>query len=185
MNEAIKKALEILRNGGIILYPTDTVWGIGCDATNDDAVKRIYDIKRREDNKSMLVLLDSVAKLDRYVQDIPDLAYDLIEFSENPLTIIYEKSKGLSSFISKDNDTVGIRITNEDFSHRLIEQFKKPIVSTSANISGEPNPASFMEISEEIKAAVDYVVEYRQDDKKAQPSSIVMLKNNCEVKVIR
>ena len=185
MEEAINKALEVLRNGGIILYPTDTVWGIGCDATNDTAVNRIYEIKRRNDNKSMLVLLDSVAKLDRYVNDIPDLAYDLIEMSEKPITIIYEKSMGLSPNISKANETVGIRVTNEAFSKRLIERFKKPIVSTSANISGEANPASFLEISEEIKAAVDYVVEYRQNGEKAKPSSIIMLGNSGEIKVIR
>lgn len=185
MNEAIKKALDVLRQGGVILYPTDTIWGIGCDATNDEAVNRIYEIKKRNDNKSMLVLLDSIAKLDRYVTDVPDLAYDLIDMSEKPLTIIYEKSKGLSPNISKANETVGIRITDEAFSKRLIEQFKRPIVSTSANISGEASPASFVEVSEAIKDAVDYVVEYRQDNKKAAPSGIIMLSNNGEIKVIR
>lgn len=185
MQEAIKKALEVLRSGGVILYPTDTIWGIGCDATNDKAVERIYKIKQREDNKSMLVLLDSVAKLDRYVNDVPDVAFDLIEMSEKPLTIIYEQSKALSPNLSKTNQSVGIRITNETFSKRLIEQFKKPIVSTSANISGEPSPACFFDVSEEIKAAVDYVVEYRQDRETAQPSGIIMLGNDSSIKVIR
>lgn len=185
MQEVINKALEVLRNGGVILYPTDTIWGIGCDATNDKAVERIYEIKQRADNKSMLVLLDNIAKLDRYVNEVPDVAFDLIEMSEKPLTIIFEQSKGLSPNISKSNETVGIRITNEIFSKRLIEQFKKPIVSTSANISGEPSPACFFDVSDEIKNAVDYVVDFRQDDKKAQPSSIIMLGNDNSVKVIR
>lgn len=185
MNEAIKKALDVLRNGGVILYPTDTIWGIGCDATNDEAVERIYKIKQRNDQKSMLVLLDNLAKLDRYVSDVPDLAYDLIEMSEKPLTIIYDKSKGLSENVSKTNQSIGIRITREAFSKRLIEQFRKPIISTSANISGQPSPACFSEISDEIKNIVDYIVEYRQEDEKAQPSSIIMLSNDNSIKVIR
>ncbi|MDA3853222.1 MAG: L-threonylcarbamoyladenylate synthase [Bacteroidales bacterium] len=185
MNEAIKKALEVLRNGGVILYPTDTVWGIGCDATNDEAVNRIYEIKKRNDQKSMLILLDNMAKLDRYVSDVPDLAYDLIEISDKPLTIIYEKSKGLSENISKKDKSIGVRITDEAFSKRLVEQFKRPIISTSANISGELSPTCFSEISEEIKSAVDYVVEFRQEDEKAVPSSIIMLGNNSSIKVIR
>lgn len=185
MNEAIKKALDVLYNGGIILYPTDTVWGIGCDATNDEAVARIYEIKQREDHKSMLILLDSEAKLDRYVEDVPELAYDLIEMADKPLTIIYDKAKGLSKNISKDNETVGIRITNEHFSRQLIQRFRKPIVSTSANISGQASPACFSEISEEIKDAVDYVVEYRQEDEKASPSSIIKLSSDSKIKIIR
>lgn len=185
MNEAIKKALEVLRNGGVILYPTDTIWGLGCDATNDEAVERIYEIKQRNDQKSLLVLLDSIAKLDRYVIDVPDIAYDLIEMSDKPLTIIYEKSKGLSEKVCKMNSSIGIRITKEDFSKRLVQQFKRPIISTSANLSGEANPRCFSEISDAIKAAVDYVVEYRQEDESAVPSSIIMLGNNSAIKVIR
>ncbi len=185
MHEAIKKALEVLRNGGVILYPTDTVWGIGCDATNDEAVKRVRQIKQRNDDKSLIVMLDSLAKLDRYVVDAPDLAYDLIEMSEKPLTIIYEQSKGLSSYVSLNDKSVGIRITNEAFSQRLLEQFKRPVVSTSANKCGETTPLCFGEITQEIKAAVDYVVEFRQDDKRATPSSIIMLSNNGTVKVLR
>ena len=185
MNEAIKKALEVLRSGGVILYPTDTIWGLGCDATNDEAVNRIYEIKQRNDQKSMLVLIDNMAKLDRYVSDVPDLAYDLIEMSDKPLTIIYDKSKGLSENVSKKDSSIGIRITQEVFSRRLIEQFKRPIISTSANISGATSPSCFSEISEEIKLAVDYVVEFRQEDEKAVPSSIIMLGNNSSIKVIR
>lgn len=185
MQNSIKKALEVLRQGGVILYPTDTIWGIGCDATNDEAVNRIYKIKQRADNKSMLVLLDNEVKIARYVCDVPDIAYDLIEMSEKPLTIIYEHSKGLSENISKHNETVGIRVTQEPFSKHLIEQFKKPIVSTSANLSGSDSPLCFSEISEEIKAAVDYVVEYGQDDDKARPSSIILLGNDSSIKIIR
>lgn len=185
MREAIKKALEVLRNGGVILYPTDTVWGIGCDATNDDAVNRIYEIKQRNDQKSLLVLIDNIAKLDRYVSDVPDIAYDLIEMAEKPLTIIYEKSKNLSENASKKDSSIGIRVTREEFSKRLIEQFKRPIISTSANISGQANPSCFSEISEEIKSAVDYVVEFRQEDEKSIPSSIIMLGNNSSIKVVR
>ena len=185
MQESINKALDVLRSGGVILYPTDTIWGIGCDATNDKAVERIYQIKQRADSKSMLVLLDSVAKLDRYVSEVPDIAFDLIEMSDKPLTIIYERSRGLSPNISKNNESVGIRVTNEAFSKRLIEQFKKPIISTSANISGQASPASFPEISQEIIDAVDYVVEYRQDGQKASPSGIIMLGNDSSIKVIR
>lgn len=185
MQAIINKALEVLRSGGVILYPTDTIWGIGCDATNDKAIERIYHIKQREDSKSMLVLLDNVAKLERYVNHIPDIAYDLIDMSTKPLTIIYEQSNGLSTKISQNNQSVGIRVTNETFSKRLIEQFNKPIVSTSANISGQSSPACFFDISDEILKAVDYVVEYGQDTNKAQPSSIIMLGNDNRIKVIR
>lgn len=185
MNEEIKKALDVLYNGGVILYPTDTVWGIGCDATNDDAVARIYEIKKRIDSKSMLVLLDSEAKLDRYVEEVPELAYDLIDMAAKPLTIIYEKAKNLSANLSKDTETIGIRITSEEFSRRLIERFRKPIVSTSANISGEASPACFSEITEEIKNAVDYVVDYRREETEGSPSSIIILGNHGEIQIVR
>ncbi len=185
MNNAINKALEVLQKGGLILYPTDTVWGIGCDATNDEAVNRIYKIKRRRDNKSMLVLLDSVAKLQRYVCDVPDLAYELIEKSDKPLTIIYERSFGLSENLSKNNHSIGIRITHEAFSRQLIERFGFPIVSTSANLSGASSPSCFSEISEEVKKEVDYVVEYGQEGGKAEPSAIIQLCNDNQIKVIR
>lgn len=185
MHDEIKRALDILHKGGVILYPTDTIWGIGCDATNDEAVARIYEIKKRTDAKSMLVLLDNDAKLERYVVEVPEVAYDLIEMTDKPLTIIYENSKGLSPHLSKRNESIGIRITTEEFTHKLIQRFKKPIVSTSANISGEPSPSCFADISEEVKDAVDYVVDYRREDKSASPSSIIMLGNGGQVKVIR
>ncbi len=182
----IKQAVEVLRQGGIILYPTDTIWGIGCDATCEKAVLRVYDIKKRIDSKALLVLVDSGAKLQGYIDEVPDVAWDLIELSEKPLTIIYAGAKNLAKNLVAVDGTVGIRITNESFSKRLCEAFRKPIVSTSANVSGSPSPSCFQEISEEIISAVDYVVSYRQDDmSKAVPSSIIKLGVTGEVKIIR
>jgi len=186
MIEEIKKALKVLRNGGVILYPTDTVWGLGCDATNEEAVKRIYNIKQRIDNKAMLVLMDSTAKLQAYVTEIPDLAWDLIEMSTKPLTIIYPQGKNLASNLLGDDGSVGIRVSNEDFSKRLCEMFRRPIVSTSANVSGEPTPLNFAQISQAIIEAVDYVVNYRQEDlSEPAPSSIIKLGPGNLIKVIR
>ena len=151
MTEDIKKACEVMAAGAIILYPTDTIWGIGCDATNEKAVQRVYELKRRADNKAMLVLMDSEAKLDRYVSDVPDIAWDLISVSDKPLTIIYSSAKNLATNLLGADGSVGIRITNEEFSKKLCERFRKPLVSTSANVSGEPSPANFSEVSEVIK----------------------------------
>ena len=155
MTEDIKKACEVMAAGGIILYPTDTIWGIGCDATNEKAVQRVYELKRRADNKAMLVLMDSEAKLDRYVSDVPDIAWDLISVSDKPLTIIYSSAKNLATNLLGADGSVGIRITNEEFSKKLCERFRKPLVSTSANVSGEPSPANFSEVSAVIKEGVD------------------------------
>ena len=186
MEEDIKKACEILSTGGIILYPTDTVWGIGCDATNEEAVKRIYEIKQRADSKSMLVLLDSSAKIDYYVSDFQNVAFDLTELSDKPLTIIYSGAKNLASNLVAEDGSIGIRITRENFSKELCRRFKKPVVSTSANISGKPSPANFHEIESSIINAVDYVVNYRQDDiTKSKPSSIIKLDKGGVVKIIR
>ena len=179
MNDEIKKACEVMYKGGVILYPTDTVWGIGCDATNEEAVKKVFEIKRRADSKAMLVLVDSPVKVESYVSDVPSVAWDLIEMTTKPLTIIYE------NLIAEDG-SVGIRVTSEEFSKQLCFRFKKAIVSTSANISGEPSPAVFSEISEEIKNAVDYIVDYRRDETgPAKPSSIIKLGKGGTVKVIR
>lgn len=186
MHDDIKKAVEVLKAGGVILYPTDTIWGLGCDATNADAVKRIYQIKKREDSKSMLVLMENPALLDRYVDDVPEVAWDLIELSTTPLTIIYSKAKNLASNLVAADGSIGIRFTGEDFSRGLLQRFRKPIVSTSANISGEKPPAFFGEITEEIKSNVDYIVEYRQDDTTPrQPSSIIKLGPSGQVEIIR
>ena len=186
MIEDIKKACEVLSAGGIILYPTDTIWGIGCDATTEKAVQRVYELKRRSDNKAMLVLLDSDAKLDRYVSDVPDIAWDLIRLADKPLTIIYSNAKNLAPNLLAEDGSVGIRVTNEEFSQKLCERFRRPLVSTSANVSGEPSPANFGEISETIKKGVDYIVGYRQEDKTpAEPSHIIKLGAGGLVRVIR
>ena len=163
MNEDIKKACQVMREGGVILYPTDTIWGIGCDATNEEAVRRVYEIKQRADSKAMLVLVDTPVKVDFYVQDVPEIAWDLIDLADKPLTIIYSGARNLAPNLLAEDGSVGIRVTNEAFSQRLCQQFRKAIVSTSANISGQPSPHNFSEISEEIKSAVDYIVSYRQE----------------------
>jgi len=186
MEEDLKNALRVLKNGGVILYPTDTVWGLGCDATNEDAVERIFRIKQREDSKSMLVLTDNEVKIERLVEKMPDVAWDLIRLSETPLTIIYPEAKNLAKNLIAQDGSVGIRVTKEDFSSKLCERFRLPVVSTSANISGQPSPQNFEEISDEIKSAVDYIVSYRQaDTAKAKPSSIIKLETNGVVTIIR
>ncbi|MDR0865769.1 MAG: threonylcarbamoyl-AMP synthase [Candidatus Symbiothrix sp.] len=186
MEDELKKAYEVLRKGGIILYPTDTIWGIGCDATNPEAVKRIYDIKQRPDSKSMLVLVDSTAKLDYYVDELPEIALDLIELSDKPLTIIYSNARNVAPNLIAPDGTLGIRVTKENFSRQLCQRLKKPLVSTSANSSGQAAPANFSEISGEIIQAVDYVVNYRQEDtQKARPSGIIQLGKGGLVKIIR
>jgi len=186
MDDDIQEALKVLQAGGIILYPTDTIWGIGCDATDEKAVHKIYALKNRVDNKAMLVLTDSSAKLNMYVSDIPDIAWDLIEVADKPLTIIYPKAKNLAKNLLADDGSVGIRITNETFSHKLCERFRKPLVSTSANVSGCPSPKNFSEISDEIKNGVDYIVKFRQDDySQSKPSGIVKLGAGGLIKVIR
>jgi len=186
MIDDIKAALEVLQKGGVILYPTDTIWGIGCDAGNEEAVNRIYDIKKRIDSKSMLVLMENVGLLERYVAEVPEIAYDLIELTEKPLTIVYDGAKNLARNLLAEDGSIGIRITIEAFSSDLIRRFKRPIVSTSANISGKPSPACFGEIDKLIIVAVDYVVKYRQDDThKATPSSIMKLGSGGEIKIIR
>lgn len=172
--------------GGLILYPTDTIWGIGCDATNEEAVRRVYELKRRSDHKAMLLLMDSSAKLNYYVQEVPDVAWDLIELADSPLTVIYNGARNVAPNLLAADGSVGIRITQEEFSHKLCERFRKPLVSTSANVSGDPSPANFSEISETIKAGVDYIVRYRQDDlSKAAPSHIIKLGVGGLVKIIR
>ena len=175
--EDLKRACEVMQKGGVILYPTDTIWGIGCDATNPEAVKRVYDIKKRADSK---------AKVNFYVSDVPSVAWDLIEFTTKPLTIIYDGARNLAENLLAEDGSVGIRVTAEEFSKQLCFRFRKAIVSTSANISGQPSPANFSEISEEVKQAVDYIVEYRQDEVgHPKPSSIIKLGKGGEVKIIR
>ena len=186
MHNDIKKAVDVLKKGGVILYPTDTIWGLGCDATNPEAVARIYQIKQREDSKSMLVLMENPALLERYVNDVPEIAWDLVEISTTPLTVIYPGAKNLAANLIAEDGSIGIRFTKEEFTTKLLQRFRRPIVSTSANISGQKSPSFFDEIPEEIKSQVDYIVEYRQDDiNPAQPSSIIKLWPGGRIDIIR
>jgi L-threonylcarbamoyladenylate synthase len=186
--EDLQNALRVLREGGVILYPTDTVWGIGCDATNTDAVARVYEIKRRIDSKAMLVLLDGAGKLQAYMQQVPETAWMLLEASagERPMTIIYPKAKNLAPNLLAEDGSVGIRITQEIFTKALCEQLKRPIVSTSANFSGEPAARTFAEIVPELIEAVDYVCAYRREDNtQHQPSSIIKIDEKERITIIR
>jgi L-threonylcarbamoyladenylate synthase len=185
-HDDLAKAVEVLRAGGVILYPTDTVWGIGCDATNAAAVKRIYEIKQREDTKSMLILMENENLLTSYVTEVPEVAWELIEVSESPLTIIYPGAKNLAPNLLAADRSIGIRITREAFTQQLIQRFRRPIVSTSANISDQKSPRNFEEISLEIITKMDYVVNYRQDDISAvAPSSIIKLGVGGQIEIIR
>lgn len=186
--EDLQNALRVLREGGVILYPTDTVWGIGCDATNAEAVARVYEIKKRVDSKAMLVLLDGAGKLQGYLDKVPETAWMLLEANEGqrPMTIIYPHAKHLASNLLAEDGSVGIRITSELFSKALCEQLRRPIVSTSANFSGEPAAKTFNEISEELKAAVDYVCMFRRNDQTIhQPSSIIKIDEKERITIIR
>ena len=186
LREEIKQACEVMAKGGVILYPTDTIWGIGCDATNPEAVKRVYDIKQRADSKALLVLVDSTAKVDFYVSEVPEVAWDLIELSTRPLTIIYDQARNLAPNLLAEDGSVGIRVTRERFSQQLCQRFRKAIVSTSANISGSPSPRSYADISQEVKEAVDYIVDFRREETvQATPSSIIKLSAKGEVSIIR
>jgi len=186
MLEDLNVAVQVLKKGGVILYPTDTIWGIGCDATNPEAVSRIYAIKQRSDSRSMLVLLDDAAGLERYLREVPEVAWDLIELSDEPLTIIYPGAKNLAKNLIAPDGTIGIRIVRDDFCKNLIRQFRKPIVSTSANVSGKSWPANFNTIDPGILRQVDYTVKWRQEDRaKGKPSAIIRLGINGEIKIIR
>lgn len=184
--EDIRKAVDVMSRGGIILYPTDTIWGIGCDATNEDAVRRVYEIKRRSDAKALITLVDSEAKVQFYVREVPEVAWDLIEVTERPLTIIYDGARNLASNLLAEDGSVGIRVTREAFSKTLCMRMKRAIVSTSANISGTPAPRSFSEIAPEILEAVDYVCTSRREERNSPPASnIIKLGVGGEVTIIR
>ncbi len=184
----LQQALKVLREGGVILYPTDTVWGIGCDATNARAVARVYEIKRRIDSKAMLVLLDGAGKLQGYMQQVPETAWILLEAAEGqrPMTIIYPNARNLAPNLLAEDGSVGIRITSEPFTKALCEQLRRPIVSTSANISGEPAAKCFKDIIPELLTAVDYVCEFRRNDNTIhQPSSIIKIDDKERITIIR
>lgn len=185
----LEEAVHVLREGGVIVYPTDTVWGIGCDATNESAVKKVYALKRREDSKSMLVLLDAPGKLQGYVKEVPEIAWDLIECTREdsrPLTIIYPGARNLAQNLIAEDGSIGIRITQEPFSKALCERLRHPIVSTSANISGDPAAKTFHQISEEVLQQADYVCRYRREDIEEHiPSSIIKIGLYNEIQIIR
>jgi L-threonylcarbamoyladenylate synthase len=174
MKNELEKALEVLKSGGIILYPTDTIWGIGCDATNEEAVQKVMALKGRSASKSLIVLVDNDNKLASYVREIPDVAYDLIEYAENPLTIVYSNAKNLAPSVINEDGSVGIRVVKHNFCQQLIQRFRLPIVSTSANISGEPAPKNFSEVSQEIIDGVDYVVNLEQEASEEKTPSTIM-----------
>ena len=191
LEDDIKQAVECMRKGGVILYPTDTVWGIGCDATNAEAVKRVYEIKQREDSKALICLVDSDARMQRYFRNVPDVAWQLIDSLKEatdakPTTLILDGAINLAPNLIAEDGSLGIRITNEPFSKELCFRFQKAIVSTSANISGEPAAQNYCDIDPRILEAVDYVCwTRRQEHKPHTPSSIIKLKENGEVTVIR
>ena len=184
--EDIRRAVEVMNKGGIILYPTDTIWGLGCDATNADAVRRIYEIKQRTDAKALISLVDSETKVQFYVKEVPEVAWDVMELSERPMTVVFEGGRNLAPNLLAEDGSVAIRITKEAFSKELCMRMKRAVVSTSANISGQPAPRCFAEISEEIKGAVDYICTSRQDEPPTQTaSSIIKLGAGGEVTIIR
>lgn len=188
MNQAedIRNAVEVLRRGGVILYPTDTVWGIGCDATNAEAVAKVYKIKQRDDSKALICLVDSDARLQRYVRNVPTVAWDLLDAAVKPTTVILDGAVNLAPNLIADDGSIALRITKEPFSHELCYRFQKALVSTSANISGQPAASNYSDIDPQLLEAVDYVCfSRRQEHKPHTPSSIIRLRQDGEVTVIR
>jgi L-threonylcarbamoyladenylate synthase len=185
INTEIHNTYEVIKNGGIILYPTDTVWGIGCDATNAEAVKKIYALKQREESKSMIVLMNGEKMMYNVFKEIPEVAWQILDLSEKPTTLILDNPKNIAPNIIADDNTLGVRLVKEPFCYKLMERMKKPLVSTSANISGMPTPKSFKEISPEILNGVDYVVNLYHEKICDKPSTIIKLTNDNQVKIIR
>ena len=182
----LESALSVLKNGGVILYPTDTVWGLGCDPTNAEAADRINAIKQRTADKSFIILLDTDSKIQSYVNDVPEVAYDLIEFAEHPLTVVFSNAKNLAPNVINADGSIGIRVVRHEFCKQLIQRFRKPLVSTSANISGRPTPESFADIDQEIIDLVDYVVEAEQFETTTnKPSTIIKIGPGGEFSFIR
>lgn len=182
----IEEALLVLQNGGLILYPTDTVWGIGCDATNATAVAKIFELKKREDGKSMIVLLADEKEIPKYVLEPNPKIFDYIKGIYKPTTVIYDGAMGLAKNLINKNGSIAIRIVKDLFCKKLISRFSKPIVSTSANMSGYPAPANFSDIDVEIKNGVAYIVQHRQDDiTEAEPSAIVKWESDGSLTILR
>ena len=186
MKNIIDRTCEVLHNGGSILYPTDTIWGIGCDACNEKAIAKIYGIKHRDIGKSMLILVDSIEMMKNYTKSIPEIAEQLIDAADRPLTIIYPKAKNLPQNLIAADGSIGIRIVNDEFCQQVIKQFGKPIVSTSANLSGTNPPLGYCDIANEIKTTVDYIVPLRQDElSKNRNSDIIKVTDDGNIQVIR
>lgn len=185
INTEVHNAFEAIKNGGIILYPTDTVWGLGCDATNADAIKKIYDLKQRMESKSMIVLMNSDRMMHNVFKEIPEVAWQLIDLSEKPTTLILDNPRNVAPNLIAPDKTLGVRLVKDPFCFKLMERMKKPLVSTSANISGMPTPNSFKEIDKHILDGVDYIVNLQHDKVAAKPSTIIKLGNDLQVKVIR
>jgi L-threonylcarbamoyladenylate synthase len=185
ITEEVNRAFETIQNGGIILYPTDTVWGIGCDATNAEAVSKIYALKKREESKSMIVLMNGEKMIYNVFKEIPEVAWQILDFAEKPTTLVLDKPRNVAANLIAPDQTLGMRIVKEPFCYKLMERMKKPLVSTSANISGAPTPMNFKEISPEIIKGVDYVVNLHREKTGGTPSSIIKLTNDSQVKVIR
>lgn len=182
----IKGSLDILRAGGVILYPTDTIWGLGCDPTNESAIDRIFEIKSRGENKSLIILADGLPMVERYVTEIPEIVYELAEVSDSPLTIIYPEGKNLAAGVYGEDHSVAIRICHDEFCRELISRFRKPIISTSANFSGKASPANFSEIDKSLIGKVDYTVNHRQNDRsKGTASPVIKVNYDGTIKIIR
>ena len=186
MEEDIQKAVKVLKAGGTILYPTDTIWGIGCDATNNRAIQKIYKIKERSKKSSFIILLEKKSKITDYVEKVPDILWDLLKSIDTPITVIYPKAKNLTKNVIAPDGSIGIRVVKDEFCRRMISKFNKPVVSTSANFSGEPSPLVFKDISEEIKNKVDYIVKSNRNKlNKIKASTIIRIKPNGEFEVLR
>ncbi len=181
----MEKAIETLKNGGVILYPTDTIWGIGCDATNEAACQKISQIKNRPDNKSFIILVDSIQMIEKYIPEFPDVCYDLVDLADKPLTIIYPNAKGLAPTILADDGSVGIRVIKDPICLKLIRSMRKPLVSTSANLSGEANPSCYSDVNQQIKYKVDAIVMEKLDFKNNIASQIIKIGLDYSIQVIR
>lgn len=185
LKEEVFQTTEVLKSGGLILYPTDTIWGIGCDARNEEAVKRIFALKGRAESKSMLILIDNENRLNRYVKSVPEAAWDIMEYADRPTTIVFDDATGVAPQLIAEDGSLGIRVAKEGFCHRLVHRFGHAIVSTSANKSGSPSPMRFDEISEEIRSGVDHVVDPSFSPRAVAPSTIIKLTSDSRVTILR
>lgn len=185
MREEIEQTIQVLKRGGLILYPTDTVWGIGCDATNADAVDKVFALKQRVEANALICLVSDFKMLNQYVEEIPEMAYDILKYADKPTTIVYPDPIRIATNVINQDNTLGIRVCRNTFCNMLLKKFRKPLVSTSANISGQPTPLHFNQISQNIKNGVDYVVNYDRDVKSNKPSTIIKLDLDGKVQVIR